>query len=179
LKKAYSTFQAAKILGVSPPTVIKWANDGLLKSYRTPGGHRRILDVDLQSFLDGFQIPKTKESVRKKVVIFMSDDDYAQLLGEFFDNPNRVSIAGNSFQLGWNLAQRDVSHLIWDWYENTVESLRMLSQIRKEPSLSQMMIIGFLPLYEQINPSFLQYFDLQTTKSSALQNLGSLIGDLD
>jgi hypothetical protein len=43
--------------------------------------------VDLQSFLDGFQIPKTKESVRKKVVIFMSDDDYAQLLGEFFDNP--------------------------------------------------------------------------------------------
>ena len=73
----------------------------------------------------------------------MSDEDYAQLLGEFFDNPSRVCIVSNPYQLGWNLAQKDVTHLIWDWYENMVDSLRMLAQIRKEPTLSQMSVIGF------------------------------------
>jgi hypothetical protein len=109
----------------------------------------------------------------------MSDEDYAQLLGEFFDNPNQVFIVGNAFQLGWNLAQRDVTHLIWDWYDNTVDSLRILAQIRKKTELSKLFVIGFLPLYEQLNPSFLQYFDEETTKSTALQNLGEWIGDLD
>lgn len=179
MKKAYSTFQAAKVLGVSPPTVIKWTNDGILKSYRTPGGHRRILNTDLQLFLESFQLPKPTVERKKKVLIFMSDEDYAQLLGEFFDNPSRVCIVSNPYQLGWNLAQKDVTHLIWDWYENMVDSLRMLAQIRKEPTLSQMSVIGFLPLYEQLNPSFLQYFDVQTTKNAALQNLDSWIGTLD
>jgi excisionase family DNA binding protein len=41
-KDLYSTFQAAKVLGVSPDTVLKWIKAGKLPASRTLGGHYRI-----------------------------------------------------------------------------------------------------------------------------------------
>ena len=41
----FTTFQVAKFLGVSPPTVVNWVNSGLLVAHRTPGGHRRMRAV--------------------------------------------------------------------------------------------------------------------------------------
>jgi excisionase family DNA binding protein len=38
----YSTFQAAKVLGVSPDTVLKWIKAGKIPASRTLGGHYRI-----------------------------------------------------------------------------------------------------------------------------------------
>jgi excisionase family DNA binding protein len=38
----YTTGDAAKILGVTLRTVQIWAEGGKLKSFATPGGHRRI-----------------------------------------------------------------------------------------------------------------------------------------
>lgn len=177
MPKALSTFQVAKLLGVSPPTVIKWTNDGILKSFRTPGGHRRILESDISGLLDSFGSPK--ESVSdKKVLIFAQDEAYAQLLEEFFDFSQKVFVANTQFQLGWILAQQSISHLVWDWYDNPIDSLKVLSNIRKEPSLSQLTIIGIVPLYEQLNPSFGAYFDFKTNKNMALQNLHLWIGSL-
>ena len=46
----YTTFQVARFLGVSPPTVVNWVTGGLLAAYRTPGGHRRIRRSDLIQF---------------------------------------------------------------------------------------------------------------------------------
>ena len=41
-KDLYSTFQAAKVLGVSPDTVLKWIKAGKIPASRTLGGHYRI-----------------------------------------------------------------------------------------------------------------------------------------
>ena len=43
--------QASRLLGVHISTVRDWADEGLLPSYRTPGGHRRFSRVDLDKFL--------------------------------------------------------------------------------------------------------------------------------
>ena len=178
MPKAYSTFQAAKILGVSPPTVIKWANDGKIKSYRTPGGHRRILDSVLKDFLASYQSDEQAVDVSPKVVLFIQDEDYGLLIEEFFDNPKSVIQCRTPFQLGWQLSKGDATHVLWDWYENTVDALRLLSEIKSHPHLSNLCIIGFIPSYEQLNPSFVRYFDEKTTKSLALQNLRTWIGNL-
>lgn len=39
---------AAELLGVSESTVRRWADAGEVRSYRTGGGHRRILEEDLR-----------------------------------------------------------------------------------------------------------------------------------
>ncbi len=41
-KRYLTTSQAAKVLSVSPDTVLKWVRAGKIKSYRTLGGHFRI-----------------------------------------------------------------------------------------------------------------------------------------
>lgn len=53
----FTTFELAKMLQVSPPTVVNWVNSGLLTAHRTPGGHRRISKADLLTFLKENEIP--------------------------------------------------------------------------------------------------------------------------
>jgi molybdopterin-binding protein len=44
--------EAARMLGISYPTIKKWILDGKLKTTRTPGGHHRIALGSLRPFLD-------------------------------------------------------------------------------------------------------------------------------
>ena len=43
--------EVAEVFRVSAVTVGKWADDGLLPHFKTPGGRRRFLREDVQSFL--------------------------------------------------------------------------------------------------------------------------------
>jgi excisionase family DNA binding protein len=47
-----TTGEAAEILSVSPSTVINYADAGLLKAFRLPGGHRRFRRSDVEALLD-------------------------------------------------------------------------------------------------------------------------------
>ena len=55
--------EVAKMLRVSQSSICKWINDGLINSYKTPGGHNRILAKDLASFLLGQSMPIPAELV--------------------------------------------------------------------------------------------------------------------
>ena len=43
--------EAARLLGVSYPTIKQWILSGKLRSIQTPGGHHRISESSLQPFL--------------------------------------------------------------------------------------------------------------------------------
>ena len=47
-----STRQAASLLGVSVRTIQLWVEQGLLSAWKTPGGHRRIVQQSLLSLLN-------------------------------------------------------------------------------------------------------------------------------
>jgi excisionase family DNA binding protein len=51
VKSYFTTSQAARLLSVSPDTVLKWVKAGKLASYRTPGGHYRIPAQAVSSLL--------------------------------------------------------------------------------------------------------------------------------
>jgi excisionase family DNA binding protein len=57
MRRFYTTFDAARILGVSLPTVVNWIKARRLKAHRTPGGHRRIAAEDLAAFMLRHGIP--------------------------------------------------------------------------------------------------------------------------
>ena len=44
---------ACRLLDVSDTALRQWADGGYLRVYRTPGGHRRFLRQDVESFVDG------------------------------------------------------------------------------------------------------------------------------
>lgn len=44
--------EAARMLGISYPTIKKWILDGRLKTRKTPGGHHRIALTSLKPYLE-------------------------------------------------------------------------------------------------------------------------------
>lgn len=44
--------EVAKIFRVSPKTVTRWANEGVLPHIRTPGGHRRFFESAVKEMFD-------------------------------------------------------------------------------------------------------------------------------
>ncbi|GEJ55507.1 excisionase family DNA-binding protein [Anaeromyxobacter diazotrophicus] len=57
----YTTHEAARLLGVSLPTVVNWIKARRLKAHRTPGGHRRIAREDLAAFMVRHGMPLPEE----------------------------------------------------------------------------------------------------------------------
>ncbi|WP_433364192.1 BldC family transcriptional regulator [Streptosporangium sp. CA-115845] len=45
--------EVARLFRVDPKTVTRWAQAGRIDSIRTPGGHRRFRETDVQELLRG------------------------------------------------------------------------------------------------------------------------------
>jgi excisionase family DNA binding protein len=74
MRRFYTTFEAAYVLGVSLPTVVNWIKARRLKAHRTPGGHRRIAREELAAFMSRHGIPLPEEladavDVRRKALV--------------------------------------------------------------------------------------------------------------
>jgi excisionase family DNA binding protein len=60
-KHVFTTGEVADLLHIHQTTVIDWAKKGIVKSYRTPGGHRRIQKEVLLNFLHEHKMPVPDE----------------------------------------------------------------------------------------------------------------------
>lgn len=56
-KQVFTTGEIASLLHIHQTTVIDWVDKGLLGSYKTPGGHRRIAKESLFRFLAKHNMP--------------------------------------------------------------------------------------------------------------------------
>ncbi|MBF0217216.1 MAG: helix-turn-helix domain-containing protein [Candidatus Omnitrophica bacterium] len=56
MKEYYSTVEAAELCSVTRFSIINWTKKGILKSTKTPGGHRRIQRADLIAFIKTYKI---------------------------------------------------------------------------------------------------------------------------
>ena len=53
---------ASQLLGVSESTIRRWTDAGELRSYRTSGGHRRVLEEDLRLLMASAVVPPARSS---------------------------------------------------------------------------------------------------------------------
>ncbi|MCB4757031.1 MAG: response regulator [Elusimicrobia bacterium] len=74
-KKAYGTYDIAKICHVMPATIGRWIEEGKLPSFTTGGGHRRVWDNDLLAFLKKHNIPVPDELKSGELVDILIVDD--------------------------------------------------------------------------------------------------------
>lgn len=105
--KYYTTFQAAGLLGVSLATVVNWTRDGLLAAHRTPGGHRRIAEVDLIAFARAYNIPLPDDvsdtgSSRRRILVVDDDEDYLLTVRQILELKGgfNVELARSGFGAG-------------------------------------------------------------------------------
>lgn len=91
-ERVYTTGDLAKVCKVSLRTVIRWADEGKLTSFRTPGGHRRVREGDLLRFLDRYQISFSIQPSRevKKILVVEEEGELEGLLKQILRRSSDV-----------------------------------------------------------------------------------------
>ena len=105
VKDTYSTHDVAKICCVTPTTVIRWIEDGLIPAFKTVGGHRRVRREDLERVCRERGIPFNVPTGAEVGRILVIDDepvvldlvrDVVKELNHKFD----VEVAKDAFDAG-------------------------------------------------------------------------------
>ena len=116
-QKAYTTFEAAKICHVTHHSIKNWIKQGLIRASRTPGGHYRILEDDLDAFREEYDMfPSDKGPTKQRVMI---DDDHpdAQALIEdiLTDKGYELIKVSNATEVGLKAAQLTTDLILLDF----------------------------------------------------------------
>ncbi|HOK09630.1 MAG TPA: response regulator [Candidatus Hydrogenedens sp.] len=80
-QKAYTTFEAARICHVTHHSIKNWIRQGLIKASRTPGGHYRILEKDLDEFREKYDMfPRDKNAKKYRIMVVDDEPDAINLI---------------------------------------------------------------------------------------------------
>ena len=145
----YTTFQVARKLGVSPPTVVNWVNSGRMTAHRTPGGHRRITLDDLTAFARQHNYPLPPDlSVTlpsaHKVLIVDDEPDFSSMVREYLTLKGGydVEVADSGFAAGLTVARFRPSVILMDILMPDMDGFDVLRMLRDDPETRGIPVIA-------------------------------------
>ena len=105
VKDTYSTHDVAKICCVTPTTVIRWIEDGLIPAFKTVGGHRRVRREDLERVCRERNIPFNVPTGTEVGRILVVDDepvvlDLVRDVVKELNHQFEVEVAKDAFDAG-------------------------------------------------------------------------------
>lgn len=132
-QKAYTTFEAAKICHVTHHSIKNWIKQGLIKASRTPGGHYRILEDDLDRFRDQYDMfPREKGSAKKRIMIVDDDPDALALMDNILSNEGFDLIkVSNATEVGLKAAQLAPDLLLLDFLMPEINGFEVCTALRQ------------------------------------------------
>ena len=143
----WSTREAADLLGISIKTAQSWVEAGMLKAWKTPGGHRRILRTSVDSLLRERNSLLTRPAGRSAVFTILAVDDdpemrqlYEMHLGEW-DARARLITANNGFEALLRIGQETPRVLIADLNMPGMDGFRMIRTLRANPDHAALNIV--------------------------------------
>jgi excisionase family DNA binding protein len=148
-----STREAADRLGVSLRTVQLWSEAGLLRAWKTPGGHRRILNVSIDELLQR----RTGVSVRRapggnfQVLIVEDEPDFRQLFELHLRSwglPIHLTSVPSGFEALLQIGASRPDLLITDLRMPGIDGFEMLRALRASGAISELDVIVVTALTE-------------------------------
>ena len=116
-QKAYTTFEAAKICHVTHHSIKNWIKQGLIRASRTPGGHYRILEQDLDAFREEYDMfPRDKGPSKRRIMIVDDDPDARELIENILSGEGYELIkVSNATEVGLKAAQLSPDLILLDF----------------------------------------------------------------
>ncbi len=132
-EKAYTTFEAAKICHVTHHSIKNWIKQGLIKASRTPGGHYRILESDLDAFREEYDMfPREKGSAKKRVMIVDDDPDALALMEKILTDEGLDLIkVSNATEVGLKAAQLSPDLILLDFLMPEINGFEVCKALRE------------------------------------------------
>ncbi len=152
-KRLYTTHEVARLLGVTPITVIRWIDGGKFKCFTTVGGHRRIEHEELARFAQEYNLPWQGEdelTSRKDFVILAVDDepDLLAILHDILTSIPGVSVieASNGFTAGAKLVEEHPDLVFLDFMMPELDGFEFMKFVRQDPRFKDLPIIAVTAL---------------------------------
>jgi excisionase family DNA binding protein len=132
-QKAYTTFEAAKICHVTHHSIKNWIKQGLIKASRTPGGHYRILENDLDQFREKYDMfPREKGPSKKRVMIVDDDPDALALMEKILtDEGFELVKVSNATEVGLKAAQLSPDMILLDFLMPEINGFEVCTALRE------------------------------------------------
>lgn len=161
VKDTYSTHDVARICCVTPTTVIRWIEDGLIPAFKTVGGHRRVRRDDLERVCGERGIPFTVPTGSEVGRILVIDDepvvldlvrDVVKELSHQFD----VEVARDAFDAGRSVALFRPQLIFLDLMMPGVDGFEVCTRLKRDPATTHTEIIAITGYYTDSNMERIQ-----------------------
>jgi len=132
-QKAYTTFEAARICHVTHHSIKNWIKQGLIKASRTPGGHYRILEQDLDRFREKYDMfPREKGPSKRRVMIVDDDPDALALMEKILsDDGFELIKVSNATEVGLKAAQLSPDLILLDFLMPEINGFEVCKALRE------------------------------------------------
>jgi CheY-like chemotaxis protein len=154
-KVAYGTYEAAQICHVTPSTIGNWIEKGLIPTFTTGGGHRRMWAKDLLNFLNKHNMPIPdflQDSSAPKIVIVDDDNNICTTVKRIVKkliSGAEISTADNGFDAGQLIADIHPSLVILDLKLPGIDGFKICRSIRANEKLKDTRILAISGLTEE------------------------------
>ena len=144
----YTTYQVAKFLGVSLPTVVNWVKNGLLDAHKTPGGHRRIARNDVIAFARAHDYPLSRELLGTdgpaKVLVVDDEKDFSEMVKEYLRIKGgfEVEVADSGFQAGFTVARFKPDLILMDLMMPDMDGFEVHRMLRDDPDTRHIPVVA-------------------------------------
>jgi excisionase family DNA binding protein len=168
--------QVAERCGVHYTTVRRWILDGNLPAYETPGGHLRVLETDVQDFLESRRL-RGRRSLTGTLRVLIVDDDktFRESAAEFLGHkPNmKVRQAADGFAAGRQVSEFQPHVVILDLFMAGMDGFEVCRNIKASPRSRQtsVLVLTGYPTAENIEKAKAVGADLCMAKPVGLDEL--------
>ncbi len=146
--------QTANMFGVAVQTIHQWVEKGLLDAWRTPGGHRRILQGSASALLAQRTVNRRKAGDDSPFHLLVVEDDPRMLTTyrmhlRKWDFPMHIDTATSGVEAMIQVAKRRPDMIIADLVMPDLDGFRMIKELRQDQEMQSIHLIVITILEER------------------------------
>ncbi len=156
VKDTYSTHDVARICSVTPTTVIRWIEDGLIPAFKTVGGHRRVRREDLERVCRERGIPFDSPAGGGVGRVLVVDDepvvlDLVRDVVRDLDRKFEVEVAKDAFDAGRLVATFRPQLIFLDLMMPGVDGFEVCRRLKQDPATRNTEVLAITGYYTEAN----------------------------
>jgi excisionase family DNA binding protein len=146
-ERYFTSKEAAGMLGVTTRTIQLWSESGVLKAWKTAGGHRRFNQIDIEKVMSQLtqEVNEIADEKSLHILIIEDDDDlinlYKMTISQW-DLPIILETAKDGFEALIQLGACKPDIVITDIKMPNIDGIQMLKTLAKMKLFSELTIIA-------------------------------------
>ncbi|MEW5740362.1 MAG: response regulator [Myxococcota bacterium] len=142
-----TSHEVASLMQVSPSAVLRWIDQGMLRAFRTPGGHRRVGTAELLEFLRAqkMPVPRALEAPRLRLLIIDDEPGFLRPLGEALrraDPRLDVELADSAVDGLIKIGLKRPDVVLLDAYMPGMDGPEACRRIKSEPETAHISVLA-------------------------------------